>query len=116
MQNKRFSEGKTRLVNNKLINAPKPISSFSNSTRFEDKIADMGPPPGTYDTAPSWKAKGVVPMVPDANVIKKKQPETLPGPGEYDIPSTIRVKPKNRKNVMLSTGKRFEPEYKVNMS
>lgn len=106
---------KVRMVNNSLIGARKPTSSFSKSKeRFlQEKIADSGPPPGTYNVAPSWKANGPLPMKETEVEIRRKSNNIAPGPGDYILPSTIQVARPHRKNVMISTGKRFEPEFKV---
>lgn len=114
----RATKGKTRMVLNKLVDAPQPMSSFSyTKERFEDKINQLGPPPGSYDVAPSWTKKGGVPvMKPDPkldlsrDVRQPAVPDTMPGPGDYTLPSSIKVPKKSRKNVMISTGTRKGPE------
>ena len=107
-------QSKVRMVNNSLIGARKPTSSFAKTKeRFlEEKLADSGPPPGTYNTAPSWSAN-VVPMKETHVEIRRKSDKLAPGPGDYVLPSTIPIPRRNRKNIMISTGKRFEPEFKV---
>jgi len=75
--------------------------------RFSRNLAEenAGPPPGAYDTTPSWSAPGAVPMR-ETNVRSRKQPETLPGPGDYVLPSSLQYGKPNRKQVMVSTGQR----------
>jgi hypothetical protein len=110
-----WTGGKARMVNNSLIGAKKPSSSFSKSAeRFAaEKIADMGPPPGAYNVEPSWKANGALPMKTTQVDIRKKIDVTSPGPGDYVLPSTMKIPRNNPKNIMISTGKRFEPEYRI---
>lgn len=76
-----------------------------DQSRFRDVHDDPGPAPGSYDTAPRWEAPGAVPMQA-SNVVSRKVPETMPGPGDYVLPSTLKYGKKNRKNVMISTGQR----------
>ena len=94
----RAAKGQTYMVLNKLVNAPKPMSSFSYSKeRFDDKINQLGPPPGTYDVAPTWNLKSGLIMKPDPkldatrDVRKPAVATTSPGPGDYILPSAIKV-------------------------
>ena len=106
-------KGKARIINCSLIGAAQPQSSFvkSNQERFVEKVQMMGPPPGTYDVAPKWDKSSVVPMRADPTINRPPRAnQTIgPGPGHYTIPSSIHVPRKNRKNVMISTSKRYVP-------
>ena len=102
------------MVLNKLIGAKQPLSSFSYSKeRFEDKILQQGPPPGCYSVAPSWVLKAGVKMRPDPSLTKAPRRTegnySMPGPGDYVLPSSFKAPKKNRKNVMISTGPRITP-------
>lgn len=76
-----------------------------DQSRFRDVHEDPGPAPGSYDTAPKWEAPGAVPMQ-TSGVVSRKVHDTLPGPGDYILPSTLKYGSRNRKNVMISTGQR----------
>ena len=107
---KHENPGKARIINCSLIGGVQPSSSFAYSKeRFQEQEKTMGPPPGTYNVAPSWRAQGVVPMRPDTLGSKQnKIVHTMPGPGDYTIPSTLKIPRKNRKNIMVSTVQRFD--------
>eukprot|EP00599_Poterioochromonas_sp_BG-1_P000781 CAMPEP_0173144032 /NCGR_PEP_ID=MMETSP1105-20130129/7004_1 /TAXON_ID=2985 /ORGANISM="Ochromonas sp., Strain BG-1" /LENGTH=583 /DNA_ID=CAMNT_0014057661 /DNA_START=101 /DNA_END=1852 /DNA_ORIENTATION=- len=102
-----------RPTNNMLATIPGPIrpkysSVFAPSpeSRLRPIKSPPGPPPGAYDVHPKWdKATGVVPMAPPI-VVKKKKPETQPGPGQYNVSRSLVKQPLNPKNIMLSTSKR----------
>jgi len=79
-----------------------------NEARFRDlEYESAGPAPGSYDTAPTWDAPGVVPLR-TTNITSRKQTswDRAPGPADYVLPSTMKHGVPNRKGVMISTGKR----------
>ncbi len=95
------------------VNKPRfPTSTFVNKeTRFYPVKDAPGPAPGSYDTTQKWdKAKGVLPMSKHSTESLKKylEPDTIPGPGDYNIALTYVKKVKNRKNVLVTTSSRFD--------
>lgn len=111
---KGYNSTGARMVLNKLIGATQPMSSFSYSKeRFEDKIIQQGPPPGSYNVAPNWSLKAGVKMKPDPSLTKKAKATQddypMPGPGDYVLTSSFKPPRKNRKNIMISTGARIAP-------
>ena len=89
---------------------PKPLKSSvfaSDAERFRKVEEDPGPPPGHYNVSPTWKARGVVPLgVPKTEPLQR-EPDTRPGPGDYDVKIPSFKPRRNRKNVMGSTVQRF---------
>jgi hypothetical protein len=90
----------------------------SKTNRFAINKHDIpeSPPPGTYNTAPSWyTARGVVPLAPSRNESILRALPAGPGPGDYELAGETahdRNKRKNRKNVLVSTSQRFETDAK----
>ncbi len=84
------------------------FGSAANGPRFSGKsLIPPGPPPGAYNTLPSWGTGGGLAMR-QSSVISRKDPnaEKRPGPADYKIPSSIHVPKKNRVNVMVSGARR----------
>lgn len=98
-------------------------SNQTNSAVFASKMDRFAinrhsipesPPPGTYDTRPSWyTAKSVLPIAPPKTESILKALPVSPGPGEYDIAAETthdRMKRRNRKNILVSTSERFQTD------
>ena len=88
----------------------------SKTNRFAINKHDIpeSPPPGTYNTTPLWNsAKGVVPLAPPKTESILKQLPPSPGPGYYETAAETsydRAKRRNRKNILVSTGERFDTD------
>jgi hypothetical protein len=66
------------------------------------------PPPGAYETTPSWEnIPGVLPMIPHKHGSVNRAKVSIPGPGDYNLADGIgSMKLRNRKNIMLTTASR----------
>ena len=81
----------------------------SNEERFEkQKDINHTPAPGTYDVTPKWGSTGVVKMKDRTTQSISDRKINLPGPGDYNIESSIYKHPhRNPKSAMGGTGDRF---------
>lgn len=70
------------------------------------------PPPGTYNTRPTWNnVKGVLPLAPPKTESIMRPNPVGPGPGYYETAAETsydRAKRRNRKNVLVSSSERFQ--------
>ena len=81
------------------------------SSRFAPEEQNVSPPVGTYNIGDTWrdKDKTIVRMVPSPSIHSIAPGEApSPGPGHYEIPRSPVVLRPNRKDIMVSTGGRYE--------
>jgi hypothetical protein len=98
-------------------NRPKFNAVFgSNDRRLMQEKPSDGPPPGAYDTHPSWKVPSSAVMVP-STIVSRKQQSKSPGPGQYNIATSLNKKQPNRKNIMMSSSGRenIVPKFSLSM-
>jgi hypothetical protein len=74
--------------------------------RFGKSLEPVGPPPGAYNTIPSWSSNSCVKMQTSGIHSRKPLGEVRPGPGDYVLPSTMAIPKGARSEVMISTAKR----------
>lgn len=82
------------------------FGSGIKEARFGKSLEPVGPPPGAYNTIPSWSGNSVVKMKTSGIESRKPIGEVRPGPGDYVLPSTMTAPKPARSNVMISTAKR----------
>lgn len=87
----------------------KPSRMFASSeNRFAGKKdITNAPPPGTYNTTPSWKVPGVLKMKDHTAQSLPRKESQMPGPGDYNVSVPLVKKHKNPKALMGGSADRF---------
>ena len=82
------------------------FGSGLKEARFGKSLEPVGPPPGAYNTIPSWSNNSVVKMATSGIASRRPIGEVRPGPGDYILPPSLSAPKPARSNVMISTAKR----------
>ncbi len=92
-------------------------SMASTVTRFVPAAHSGNPEPGAYDVTKQWTAgrrrTGTMQHGPTRFSVAGEGKADSPGPGAYEAPSGLRPAAPNRKNILQSTGPRFQPPESV---
>ena len=89
----------------------------SSTVRFIPEKHSGNPEPGAYDVTKTWsvgkRRTGTMQYGPDRFTTPGHDPIDTPGPGAYPSKSSLKPAPANRKNILQSTGPRFQPSESV---